>query len=108
MGRWLTDASPLLPLLPSRNCSVVVQTAPWAGPWIPSLALRFRKTSAPRASALVPLFQGGTFDPRYNNRTHMDVEVPEWVTRASVVAVITGMHVAVVLCALERNTVVLR
>lgn len=89
--------SSLLPLLPSSNCSVVVQTAPWAGPWKPTLALRFRNASAPafgaaRPRLLVPLFEGGVFDPTYNNRTPVEVQVPSWATRASIVAVITGAH----------------
>lgn len=49
MGRWLTDVSPLLPLLSSsQSCSFTVQSAPWAGPWRPSLTLRF---SSPRGGA---------------------------------------------------------
>ncbi|XP_075266555.1 LOW QUALITY PROTEIN: uncharacterized protein LOC115396397 [Salarias fasciatus] len=41
IGRWLTDVSPLIPLLDSSNCSFTMKTVPWAMPWIVSLNLRF-------------------------------------------------------------------
>lgn len=44
IGRWLTDVSPLRPLLTSRRCSFTMQAAPWAGDWKPSLNLRFSRT----------------------------------------------------------------
>lgn len=40
-GRWLTDVSPLLPLLDGQKCTLTMKTAPWAMPWIVSLNLRF-------------------------------------------------------------------
>lgn len=42
IGHWLTDATPLLPLLVGgQQCRFTAQTAPWALPWLPSLRLRF-------------------------------------------------------------------
>ena len=41
IGRWLTDVTPLLPLLTSQQCHFHLQTAPWALTWTPSLNLRF-------------------------------------------------------------------
>lgn len=44
VGRWLTDATPLLPLLVGgQQCTFTAQTAPWALPWLPSLRLRFSR-----------------------------------------------------------------
>lgn len=47
MGRWLSDATPLLPLLVGgQQCTFTAQTAPWALPWQPSLRLRFHGDSS--------------------------------------------------------------
>lgn len=40
-GRWLTDVSPLIPLLDSNKCNFTMKTVPWAKPWVVSLNLRF-------------------------------------------------------------------
>lgn len=40
-GRWLTDVSPLLPLLDGNKCTLTMKTVPWAMPWVVSLNLRF-------------------------------------------------------------------
>lgn len=40
-GRWLTDVSPLLPLLDANKCTFTMKTPPWAMPWFTSLNLRF-------------------------------------------------------------------
>lgn len=45
IGRWLTDVTPLLPLLTGRHCHFHLQTAPWALTWTPSLTLRFSNIS---------------------------------------------------------------
>ena len=46
VGRWLTDVTPLRPLLAGgRRCRFRLQTAPWALPWRPSLTLRFSNAS---------------------------------------------------------------
>lgn len=46
VGRWLTDVTPLRPLLHGgRRCRFRLQTAPWALPWRPSLTLRFSNVS---------------------------------------------------------------
>lgn len=48
VGRWITDISPLLPMIQnnqSDTCTFTMKTAPWAMPWIPSLNLRLYKTS---------------------------------------------------------------
>ncbi|CAG6013954.1 unnamed protein product [Menidia menidia] len=44
-GRWLTDVSPLIPLLDSHTCTFTMKTAPWAMPWMVSLNLRFRASN---------------------------------------------------------------
>ena len=45
IGRWLTDVTPLLPLLSSSKCTFHLQTVSWALTWQPSLTLRFRNSS---------------------------------------------------------------
>nr|XP_005999526.1 PREDICTED: uncharacterized protein LOC102348151 [Latimeria chalumnae] len=45
IGRWLTDVSPLIPLLNSTKCTFRMKTVPWAMAWMPSLNLRFSKSS---------------------------------------------------------------
>lgn len=41
-GHWLTDVSPLLPLLDGNRCTLTMKTPPWAMPWVVSLNLRFK------------------------------------------------------------------
>eukprot|EP00887_Chlorella_sp_A99_P003150 scaffold9.g3150.t1 len=42
VGRWLTDVTPLAPLLlPGRTCNFTMQSTAWSGEWRPSLNLRF-------------------------------------------------------------------
>ena len=48
IGRWLTDVTPLMPLLTGQRCHFHLQTAPWALTWTPSLTLRFTNTTHPR------------------------------------------------------------
>ncbi|KAK9816886.1 hypothetical protein WJX72_006713 [[Myrmecia] bisecta] len=105
IGRWLTDVTPLMPLLSSRQCRFRLQTAPWALPWQPSLRLRFSQTLtppasgsgsaagplAPRPTATLPLFSGGTFDAGYNQRqAPIRFKTPWGLKRAVLSAVITG------------------
>ncbi|KAK9805085.1 hypothetical protein WJX73_003188 [Symbiochloris irregularis] len=96
IGRWLSDATPLLPLLVGgQQCTFTAQTAPWALPWQPSLRLRFQGDSSTglRPFALQPLFGGGTFDDSYNNASsHPPVhfETPKGTKQALLHAFITG------------------
>lgn len=105
-GRWITDVTPLLPLLTSSEMTVHVYTDSWAMPWYPSLSFRFRNDTAEEAAArsgmrvelanaqaraLVPLFQGGTFDAQYNNRSPIsNFSVPAWASRVLLYVVVTG------------------
>ncbi|XP_021351177.1 uncharacterized protein LOC110448965 [Mizuhopecten yessoensis] len=95
IGRWMTDVSPLLPLLTSSTCVFNMKTEPWAMPWKPSLNLRF---SQPRASGeLYPekvtvLYEpGATFDKTYNShfKPYM-FTVPDDIKKVEIFAVITG------------------
>ena len=59
VGRWLTDVTPLMPLLTGgasrrelsagRNCSFTLSTDAWAMPWVDTLSLRFRNYTAEEA-----------------------------------------------------------
>ncbi len=55
IGRWLTDVTPLMPLLTGQQCHFHMQTAPWALTWTPSLTLRFTNTTHPRPMNPNPL-----------------------------------------------------
>jgi hypothetical protein len=92
-GAWLTDVTPLRGLLVSDVCRFTVQAPPWAGEWVPSLALRLKAGGSggekgsssdssgsdsgsgsgdgPRGGLAVrtlPLFGGGVLDAGYNAR----------------------------------------
>ena len=51
IGRWLTDVTPLFPLLTGQRCSFNLYTDSWAMPWVDSLALRFRNLNGSSSSA---------------------------------------------------------
>ena len=113
LGHWLTDVTPLLPLLvgdqttsASTQCSFTMATDAWAMPWFPSLSLRF--SSLPDAAKppmkVAPLWNTGAggnggsnwgciFDQKYNDGTcfpNKTVAIPPGATRAILHSVITG------------------
>ncbi|MCI4391219.1 hypothetical protein PGIGA_G00131600 [Pangasianodon gigas] len=97
-GRWLTDVSPLLPLLNSERCALVMKTPPWAMPWLTSLNLRFSHSNCSGNSSemlypftLTFLYKGGTFDRDYNSRfQEIKFTVPPSTKKVELYAVITG------------------
>ncbi|KAL4646857.1 hypothetical protein GN956_G9578 [Arapaima gigas] len=97
-GHWLTDVSPLMPLLNGKKCTFTMQTAPWAMPWVSGLHLRFSHSNQSgdgsdplRPFKLEPLFKGGTFDHDYNSRYQpVSFTVPQATKKVEVYAVITG------------------
>lgn len=107
IGRWLTPISSLAPLLAGdghgtvpQQCAFAIRTAAWAMPWRVTLSIRSRLAllevdagaamEQPLPTALVPLFEGGTFDSSYNNRTPIEVAIPAVAQRVMLEAVITG------------------
>uniref|UniRef100_A0A667XXJ3 Si:dkey-256h2.1 n=1 Tax=Myripristis murdjan TaxID=586833 RepID=A0A667XXJ3_9TELE len=93
IGRWLTDVSPLLPLLNSGRCTFTMKTVPWAMPWIVSLNVRFSDHPANklRPFTVMPLYSGGTFDKNYNKRYRpVKFSVPASTKQVELFAVITG------------------
>lgn len=97
IGHWLTDVSPLLPLLDSSTCTFRMKTDHWAMPWVVSLKLRFSRTNETlTAAALRPfrvmsLFKGGTFDREYNRIYHpFTFTAPFKTKKVELYAVITG------------------
>uniref|UniRef100_W5MYS9 Si:dkey-256h2.1 n=1 Tax=Lepisosteus oculatus TaxID=7918 RepID=W5MYS9_LEPOC len=100
IGRWLTDVSPLMPLLNSTKCTFSMKTVPWAKPWVASLNLRFGKSSHSDFEKhsgdlspylLKPLYNGGTFDKNYNKKYQpVNFTVPTAVRKVEIYAVITG------------------
>ncbi|XP_076868448.1 uncharacterized protein LOC143519176 [Brachyhypopomus gauderio] len=97
-GRWLTDVSPLLPLLSNDRCALTMKTVPWAMPWMASLNLRFSHSNRSGNSSetlypfmLTPLYNGGTFDRDYNTRfQEIKFTIPVSAKKVELYAVITG------------------
>ncbi|KAF3692333.1 hypothetical protein EXN66_Car008009 [Channa argus] len=97
-GRWLTDVSPLIPLLDSNNCTFTMKTVPWAKPWIVSLNLRFSVSNQTGGGAeklhpfkVMSLYSGGTFDKNYNRKFQpIKFSVPASTKKVELLAVITG------------------
>nr|XP_046256436.1 uncharacterized protein si:dkey-256h2.1 isoform X2 [Scatophagus argus] len=101
IGRWLTDVSPLLPLLDSNRCTLTMKTVPWAMPWIVSLNLRFSIGNQTgnitggdeelRPFRVMSLYSGGTFDKNYNKRYQpIKFHIPASVKKVELYAVITA------------------
>ncbi|XP_041041035.1 uncharacterized protein si:dkey-256h2.1 [Carcharodon carcharias] len=99
IGRWLTDVSPLLPLLNAKQCTFTLKTVPWAMPWKPSLNLHFIKrsqllsgySSSPYPYKLLQLFTGGIFNRNYNKKYQpIRFVVPSSTKKVELYAVITG------------------
>ena len=117
LGRWVTDVSPLLPLLvgdqtaaPSgaTKCLFTAATDAWAMPWTVTVNLHLG-TAPPAPPALRPrlvsplwstgaggnggLNWGVSFDQKYNDGVNFpprSVSIPSWATRATLHSVITG------------------
>lgn len=97
-GRWLTDVSPLIPLLDSSQCTFTMKTVPWAMPWIASLNLRFsvNNQTGDHVEKLHPfkvmsLYSGGTFDKNYNKQYQpIKFSIPASTKKVELFAVITG------------------
>uniref|UniRef100_A0A8C2WH22 Si:dkey-256h2.1 n=1 Tax=Cyclopterus lumpus TaxID=8103 RepID=A0A8C2WH22_CYCLU len=98
IGRWLTDVTPLIPLLDSNRCTLTMKTVPWAMPWVVSLNLRFSVNNRTdydvkklRPFRVTPLYSGGTFDKNYNKRYRpTEVSVPASTRKVELYAVVTA------------------
>ncbi|XP_061174811.1 uncharacterized protein LOC133183952 [Saccostrea echinata] len=96
IGRWLTDISPLLPVIQNNQsaiCKFTMKTAPWAMPWIPSLNLRlYKRNDSISPSETFVLYQpGATFDIHYNSHFKpYSFTPPIDVKKVVIFAVITG------------------
>ncbi|XP_044064160.1 uncharacterized protein si:dkey-256h2.1 [Siniperca chuatsi] len=98
IGHWLTDVSPLLPLLDSNKCTLTMKTVPWAMLWIVSLNLRFSVSNQTgngeeklHPFRVMSLYSGGTFDKNYNKRFQpIKFPVPASTKKVELYAVITA------------------
>jgi hypothetical protein len=95
VGRWLTDVTPLMPLLfsnGSRACTFSI-TVGTTENWVPSVSLRLTKVAAASSVPfqVVPLYSGSpAFDQTYNNRTPVTFSMPANTVKAVLYTVITG------------------
>ncbi|KAJ8354490.1 hypothetical protein SKAU_G00220570 [Synaphobranchus kaupii] len=80
IGHWLTDVSPLLPLLNNEKCTFIMKTVPWAMPWVTSLNLRFSSSN----------HSGQYSDILYPFKLMPPFTVPASTKKVEVYAVITG------------------
>uniref|UniRef100_A0A3Q3VQB7 Peptide-N-glycosidase F N-terminal domain-containing protein n=1 Tax=Mola mola TaxID=94237 RepID=A0A3Q3VQB7_MOLML len=98
IGRWLTDVSPLLPLLDGNKCTLTMKTVPWAMPWVVSLNLRFsignhtdNGKEVLHPFLVMSLYNGGTFDKNYNKKFQpIKFPVPASTKKVELYAVITA------------------
>ncbi|KAG5271644.1 hypothetical protein AALO_G00182310 [Alosa alosa] len=104
IGRWITDVSPLMPLLNNGRCTFTMKTVPWAMPWVVTLNLRFSQSNQSailiketgnverlQPFKLTSLFDGGTFDKGYNKRFQpLKFTIPTSTKKVELYAVITG------------------
>ncbi|XP_068997991.1 uncharacterized protein [Embiotoca jacksoni] len=98
IGHWLTDVSPLIPLLDTDKCTFTMKTVAWAMPWIVSLNLRFGlsnqtdySTEKLRPFRVTTLYSGGTFDKNYNKKYQpVKFPIPASSEKVELYAVITG------------------
>ncbi|KAJ4930594.1 hypothetical protein JOQ06_024903 [Pogonophryne albipinna] len=97
-GRWLTDVSPLIPLLDGNRCTLTMKTVWWAMPWIASLNLRLSvsnktdyRVETLRPFRVMALYNGGTFDKNYNKRFKpTKVHIPASTKKVELYAIITA------------------
>lgn len=85
VGRWLTDVSALRPLLLPvprllrPQCTFTLQAAAWAGPWYPTLSLRFSSGPTevrPMAEAAVAGAGGVGREPASSGSSTRAAEAP--------------------------------
>ncbi|XP_030640502.1 uncharacterized protein LOC115820930 [Chanos chanos] len=97
-GHWVTDVSPLIPLLNHERCAFTMKTVPWAMPWVTSLNLRFSQSNHTGNYSetlhpfnLILLYNGGKFDKDYNTRyKEIQFKVPASTKKVELYAVISG------------------
>jgi hypothetical protein len=88
-GRWVHDASPLLPKLAAGG----VQRFSFYTQQTYEIELDLRLSSADKAAApseTHTLFSGGTFNETYNDRDPMNVEIPSDAAKVELAYVISG------------------
>jgi len=97
VGRWLTDVTPLIPLLDESECMFQFAINKSGGgvddPWRPSATLHFinYNSSPVKPFAIIPLFNGGSFNTVYNDAYQaVAFTPPAGTVKVEVYAVITG------------------
>jgi len=91
IGHWLTDVTPLVPLLTSSKCNFSMEDGKPTSPWISTLSLHLTKNQKESAYKSLPLFQGGAFDKNYNkNYKPIYFDLPAETSKVQIEAVISG------------------
>eukprot|EP01095_Lingulamoeba_sp_RSL-Kostka_P001728 TRINITY_DN12520_c0_g1_i2.p1 TRINITY_DN12520_c0_g1~~TRINITY_DN12520_c0_g1_i2.p1 ORF type:complete len:700 (+),score=197.71 TRINITY_DN12520_c0_g1_i2:31-2130(+) len=104
VGRWLTNVTDILPLFStnglletdpqysSLQCTFSISCGT-TEPWVPTVSLRLankKKINNTLPFQITPLFEGGTFNSNYNNRSAYNFFVPSNVSKVELYSVITG------------------
>jgi hypothetical protein len=96
-GRWLTDITPLIPLLDQPQCTfqfaINVSGGGVDDPWRVSATLEFINydKSSIRPMSIIPLYNGGTFSSSYNSAYQpVSFIPPAGTVKVETYAVITG------------------
>jgi hypothetical protein len=89
-GRWLTDISPLLPLIKAGGKQKFAYVT--VDKWIVTAKLHLHNAGkATRPTSLVPLWNGGQYHEKYNDaQKTFTVDVPKSTKGAKFVALISG------------------
>ena len=93
-GQWLTDVSPLFPLLigdEPTDCSFTISVGGKTDHWAPTLEILFAKRTTPPPAVAISMFDGSSsFNAEYNIGATRTFDVPSSATKVILYAVITG------------------
>ena len=99
-GHWISDITPLIPLLDQQQCNFQFAINQSGGgvddPWRPSAKLVFSQLNTGDSipvgpTSIIPLFNGGTFDNTYNQAYQpVSFQLPANTQKVVLSAIITG------------------
>lgn len=90
-GRWLADASPMLPMIREGGKRRFHLRGPRGGHFVSARLLLANRGQATKPFAITPLWEGGSFDETYDeSHPPMTIDVPADATGADLVVVLSG------------------